>query len=345
MKKYLIKFLCFTLALSLTFTVANAQKKRTATKRSNTTTKKTTKSKTKAKIKPATQVDSVAAVVVAPPPPAPAIDSLPIPKVKKSLRPDEAVDTRDVRDRTPLAYEDLRVDDAVFRQKLWREIDTREKLNLPFRYAGDENNGNQRFISILLKAIQDSAVTVFDPIDDRFTTPMTISQVAKALGGGGDTVAHYNEKGEIDRYDYKAREVNLDSFYKFQIKEEVIFDKESSRLFWRILGISPMRNVYSTTGEYIGVTSMFWVYYPDMRPIFAKYEIYNGKNIGARMSWEELFETRMFSARIIKSTMDNPFDLPFSAMPGLKDNGVFQLLEGERIKEKLFNYEQDLWSY
>jgi gliding motility associated protien GldN len=345
MKKYLIKFLCFSFALSLSFTVANAQKKRTATKRSNTTTKKTTKSKTKAKIKPAVQVDSVAVAAVAAPQLAATIDSLPIPKVKKSLRPDEAVDTRDVRDRTPLPYEDLRADDAVYRQKLWREIDAREKLNLPFRYAGDENNGNQRFISILLKAIQDSAVTVFDPIDDRFTTPMTISQVAKSLGGGGDTVAHYNDKGEIDRYDYRVREINLDSFYKFQIKEEVIFDKESSRLFWRILGIAPMKNIYSTTGDYIGNSIMFWVYYPDMRPIFAKYEIYNGKNIGARMSWEELFETRMFSARIIKSTMDNPFDLPFAAMPGLKDNGVFQLLEGERVKEKLFNYEQDLWSY
>jgi hypothetical protein len=24
---------------------------------------------------------------------------------------------------------------------------------------------------------------------------------------------------------------------------------------------------------------------------------------------------------------------------------LFQLLEGENIKEKIFNYEQDLWSY
>ncbi len=344
MKKYLIKFLCLTFALSLIFTVADAQKKRTATKRSNTTTKKTTKGKTKAKIKAASQVDSVA-VAVAPAPLPARIDSLPISKIKKSLRLDEAVDSRDVRDRIPLAYEDLRVDDAVYRQKIWREIDAREKLNLPFRYAADENNGNQRFISILLKAIQDSAVTVFDPIDDRFTTPLTISQVAKALGGGGDSVPHYDDKGLIDRIDWKTREVNLDSFYKFRIKEEVIFDKESSRLFWRILGIAPVKNVYTSTGEYVGPVAMFWVYYPDMRPIFAKYEIYNGKNIGARMSWEELFETRMFSSRIIKTTLDNPFDLFFNGMPGLKDNGVFQLLEGEKVKEKIFNYEQDLWSY
>ena len=343
MNKYLIKFLCLTFALTLVFTVADAQKKkRTATKRSNTTTKKTTKGKTKAKIKSSNQVDSVATAGNIP---AIRVDSLPIPKVKKSLRNDEAVETKDIKDRTPLAYEHLRADDAVYRHKIWREIDTREKINLPFRYSADENNGNQRFISILLKAIQDTAVTVFDPIDDRFTTPLTISQVAKLLGGGGDSVPHYNDKGLVDRIDYKTREINLDSIYKFRIKEEVIFDKESSRLFWRILGIAPVRNVYSSTGEFLGPTTVFWVYYPDMRPIFSKYEIYNGKNFGARMSWEELFETRMFSGRIIKSTMDNPFDLFLDGTPGLKENGVFQLLEGERIKEKIFNYEQDLWSY
>ncbi len=345
MKNYLIKILCFALVFSLCSVAVNAQKKkgRSAVKRGNNTTRKTTKGKTKATVSPTAEIDSVATATTAQP--AVVNDSLPIGKIKKSLRPDEAVETKDIRDRTPLAYEHLRVDDAVYRHKVWREIDAREKINLPFRYSADENNGNQRFISILLKTIQDDEVTVFDPIDDRFTTPLTKAQVAKMLGGGTDTVPHYNDKGEIDRYDAKSREINLDSFYKFKIKEEVIFDKEASRLFWRILGIAPVRNVYSTAGDYIGPQDVFWVYYPDMRATFAKYEVYNGKNFGARMTWEELFENRMFSGRIIKSTIDNPFDLPISVTPGLKDNGVFQLLEGERIKEKIFNYELDLWSY
>ena len=344
MKKYLIKFLCFAFVLSLCTTTVSAQKKksRSAVKRSNTTTRKTTKGKTKTKVSPAPLVDSVATAVVAP---EPAMDSLPIAKIKKSLRPDEAVETKDIRDRTPLAYEHLRVDDAVYRHKVWREIDTREKMNLPFRYAADENNGNQRFISILLKAVQDGEVTVFDPIDDRFTTPLTIGEVSKKIGGGVDSVPHYDQNGNVDRYDRRSREINLDSFYKFKIKEEVIFDKEASRLFWRILGIAPVRNVYSSAGDYIGTQDVFWVYYPDMRPTFSKYEVYNGKNYGARMTWEELFENRMFSGRIIKSTIDNPFNMPISETPGLKENGIFQLLEGERIKEKIFNYELDLWSY
>ena len=102
MKKRFVKYLLLALCLGIFTDVAVAQKKtttkRAATKR--TTTRKTAKSKTKAKIQPTVaQVDTVAAplVVVAPPPPN---DSLPIPVIKKSLRPDEAVETTMLKDRT-----------------------------------------------------------------------------------------------------------------------------------------------------------------------------------------------------------------------------------------------------
>jgi gliding motility associated protien GldN len=250
-----------------------------------------------------------------------------------------------LRDRIPLPYEHLRADDAVYRHKVWREIDTREKINLPFKYSADENNGNQRFISILLQAIQDSMVTVFSNIDDRYTTPLTKGEVSKIISGEEIQVPIIDSNGVTVGTKSMRNEVNLDSFYKFRIKEEVIFDKESSRLFWRILGIAPVKNVITSMGVDLGETELFWVYYPDMRPIFAKYEVYNGKNFGARMSWEELFESRMFYGRIIKSTIDNPYDLQIKNYKGLGENGILQLLEGENIREKIFTYEQDLWSY
>jgi gliding motility associated protien GldN len=341
MKKHFVKYFLLAICLGLFVNAADAQKKaRSSSKRS---TSKTAKSKTKSKVKQSNAVtDSIAkAATIA----APAQEKLPIKEVLPSLRPDEAVETSSLRDRTPLPYENLRADDALFRHKLWREIDTREKINLPFRYAGDENNGNQRFISILFKAIQDSAVTVFSAIDDRFTTPLTVSEVAGKVAGDSVPVQKYNEKGELIGVSYQRNDINLDSFYKFHVKEEVIFDKESSRLFWRILGIAPVKNVTTSLGVNLGETELFWVYYPDMRPVFAKYEVYNGKNFGARMSWEELFESRMFYGRIIKSTIDNPYDLQIKNYSGLASQPILQLLEGENIKDKIFNYEQDLWSY
>ncbi|MEO7265153.1 MAG: gliding motility protein GldN [Ferruginibacter sp.] len=338
MKKFFLKFLVLALLIAGVSNVAMAQqKKRAATKR--TTARKTTNTKTKTTVQPTVAVADNVVVESA------ANDSLPIKTVKKSLRPDESVETTVLRDRTPLTYEHLRADDAVYRHKIWREIDTREKINLPFRYSADENNGNQRFISILLQAIQDSAVTVFANVDDRFTTPMTKGEVAKIISGEPVDVPIYNEAGEQTGTKKMINDVNLDSFYKFRIKEEVVFDKESSRLFWRILGIAPVKNIITSMGVDLGETELFWVYYPDMRPIFAKYEVYNGKNFGARMSWEELFESRMFYGRIIKSTIDNPYDQYIKNYKGLSENSILQLLQGETIKEKIFNYEQDLWSY
>ncbi|RYF86484.1 MAG: gliding motility protein GldN [Chitinophagaceae bacterium] len=339
MKKRFIKLL-FLAVLVCGFSDVMAQKKPV---KKRTSTKRATATKTRAQVKPTVAtVDTVAAVAAVA---AAAVDSLPIKAVKKSLRPDEAVETTVLRDRTPLPYEHLRADDAVYRHKVWREIDTREKINLPFRYSADENNGNQRFISILLQAIQDSIVTVFSSVDDRFTTPMTKGEVAKVVSGDPIDVPIYNENGELTGTKKMVNDINYDSFYKFRIKEEVIFDKESSRLFMRILGIAPVKNVITSQGVDLGPTELFWVYYPDMRETFAKYEVYNGKNFGARMSWEELFESRMFYGRIIKSTIDNPYDQFIKNYKGLSENNILQLLEGENIKDKIFNYEQDLWSY
>ncbi len=344
MSKQFFKYIFLLFLIGGISNVVVAQKKKptrakVSAKRSST--RRTTKNRTTANIKGATASADSAVVVAG----VPLSDSLPIKKVAKSLRRDGAVDDDAIRDRTPLAYENLRADDAVYRHKIWREIDTREKINLPFRYSADQDNGNQRFISILLQAIQDSAVTVFSSIDDRFTTPMTKAEVARTISGDEVDVPIYDSLGTLTGSKKMRNEVNLDSIYKFRIKEEVVFDKESSRLFFRILGIAPVKNIVTTMGVNLGETELFWVYYPDMRETFAKYQVYNSKNFGAGMSWEELFESRMFYGRIIKSTIDNPYDQFIKNYKGLSENGILQLLEGENIKERIFNYEQDLWSY
>lgn len=262
--------------------------------------------------------------------------------VAPSLRTDNAIDRQLVKDRNPLAYEHIREDDAVYKQRVWREIDTREKMNMPFRYAANEDNGNQRFISILYNAIQSGEVTVFSGEDDRFTTPLTKEQVAKNITGGLDTIPVMDLNGEVVKYEARQRMVEPDSIYRYRLKEEWIFDKESSRMFVRILGIAPIMKKYTSNGVELGDQTLFWAYYPDLRPTLAKYEVFNGKNYAGRMSWEELFESRFFTSYITKSTLDNAFDK--SLREYIKDP-LFRLLEGENIKEKIFNYEQDLWSY
>jgi gliding motility associated protien GldN len=260
------------------------------------------------------------------------------------MRQDAAFDKSGINDRTPLPYEHLRWDDALFAEKVWRELDLREKLNTPFRFQGEDDNGDQRFISILLKAVKSGEVTAFS--DDRFTTPLTLDEANNVTAGGpADTVARtdVNDPSKVIEYVVTQSSFDPNTVMKLRIKEEWVFDREASRLFVRILGIAPLKTVYLPNGEERGSSVMFWVYYPDLRPTLAKYEVYNPKNMGmGRMTWEELFESRMFSSYITKSTLDNPSNRQIRQM--IKDP-ILALLEGENIKERIFNYEQDLWSY
>lgn len=271
-----------------------------------------------------------------------------VPEIKRSLRNDNAIERNLVKDRVPLAYEHIREDDAVYMQRVWREIDVHEKLNLPFVYRADGDLGNQRFIYILLNAIKNNGITAFSPIDDRFTTPMTLQEISESLTSKPRTIQIPDATSDPDGSLGLMKDTTIqdefdpDKIERYWVKEDWIFDKESSRMHVRILGIAPLKSVYNEDGSFRDVLPLFWVYYPDLRGEFSRHEVYNGMNYGARMTWEELFESRMFASRIIKSTINNPNDLFIKSY--VKDP-ILALLEGENIKEKIFNYEQDLWEY
>lgn len=346
MKNRVIKLCLLLTVLAFTAATVDAQTrkkpvrqsaKRGAAARKKTTTNKSNNAATAAVQAPA--MDTVKPVVEA---------TLDIPPIKKSLRNDNAIERNLVKDRIPLAYEHIREDDAVYMQRVWREIDVHEKMNLPFVYKADGDLGNQRFIYILLNAIKNDSITAFTPDDDRFTTPMPLQDIIKSMVGIPRTIQVPDLRNDPDGSKGLMRdttiidEFNPDKIERYWIKEDWVFDKESSRMQVRILGIAPLKTVTAEDGSFRDVTPVFWVYYPDLRPIFAKHEVYNGKNFGARMSWEELFESRMFASRIIKSTVNNPNDEYIRSY--IKDP-ILALLEGENMKERIFNYEQDLWSY
>ncbi|MBC7851183.1 MAG: gliding motility protein GldN [Chitinophagaceae bacterium] len=291
----------------------------------------------------------------------PAKDTVPVAKVveadlkieapRPSLRNDYAFDRNLVKERTPLAYEHIREDDAAYVQRVWREIDVHEKMNVPFSYKAEGDQGNQRFIMILLNAIKKEEITAFSAVggDDRFTTPMAFREIAELMVGKPvirsipDWANDPDGSKGLMRDTTISAEFNADeTVERYWVKEDWVFDKESSRMHVRILGIAPLKTVRNDDGSFRAVTPAFWVYYPDLRPMLARFDVYNGKNFGARMSWEELFESRMFASRIIKSTINNPND---QFIQSYVSDPILRLLEGENVKEKIFNYEQDLWSY
>lgn len=262
--------------------------------------------------------------------------------IKRSLRNDGAVDKSSLNERTPLPYEHLRWDDALFLERVWRELDLREKMNQTFRYEAEDDNGSQMFMNILLDALKKDSVVAFG--DDRFTTPLLLSDIEnKTQGGAADTtpVVDPTDPNKVVKYVVTRQSFDPKAVTKLRLKEEWVFDREASRMIPRIIGIAPVME--RQRGNKTQSEVLFWVYYPDLRKTFARYEVYNPKNMGyGRMTWEELFEARMFSSYITKSTLDNSGNKTIRQV--IKDP-ILALLEGENLKDRIFNYEQDLWSY
>jgi gliding motility associated protien GldN len=264
---------------------------------------------------------------------------------KPSMRNDQIYSENDIFDgAVPLEYQKVRQTDVPFKIRVWRDIDAREKINSRFNYDGEDDNGNRRFINILLRAIRDNGLTAFNGDDDRFTTPITFDDAMKSFGSGMDTSAVYDMEGNITSYQARNKAVDPDSIYKFRIKEDWFFDRNTSKLYVRIIGIAPIISYRLSTGEIMPNSehAAFWVYYPDLRPVLVREPAYNQYNPGALTSWEDVFESREFSGYIVKSDLNNPKNLAFKAT--IKDP-INRLYEGEKVKNHIFDYEQSLWSY
>ena len=87
---------------------------------------------------------------------------------------------------------------------------------------------------------------------------------------------------------------------------------------------------------------LFWIYYPHARDILKLGTAYNNRNTSKYISFDEIINSRRFSAVIYKE--ENVYENR-EVKDYMKDNAFMRLLESERIKEKIRNFEHDMWSW
>lgn len=227
---------------------------------------------------------------------------------KQSLRKDNILEDDGTDSAaTPLEYTALYAADAAYRVRVWRTIDARTPDNARYFYNKSiDSDDDKRLINIILRAIKDDSIQAFSNIDDRFTTPISFNEAVAGFGGGVDTVARYDMEGNIAGYQVRSRAVSPDSVYKFRLKEEWMFNKRDGKTYVRILGIAPVTSYTSSDGYTMENSehAVFWVYYPDLRKVLVRNNITNPLNIGGYVTWEEVFENRLFESRILKSSLD-----------------------------------------
>lgn len=245
---------------------------------------------------------------------------------------DDIVEKRIIDERRVLPYQPLREADIFWERRIWRVIDIREKMNLPFAYP------EMPFFTILMDAAVNNDITVYSTEDDKFTAQLQPDEVA-SMGATVDTVITFDPETYEEQIQIVRNELNPEDVKRFRIKEVWFFDEETAMLQVRILGIAPLIDVKDDNGNFKYEKPMFWAYYPECREILARHQVFNVGNDASPNTWEDLFEMRFFSSYIYKESNVHDFRLQDYL------SGVDLLMEAEKIKQEIFNFEHDLWSY
>ena len=90
------------------------------------------------------------------------------------------------------------------------------------------------------------------------------------------------------------------------------------------------------------IIPLFWVYYPHAREILKKGQAFNNRNTSKYISFDDIINSRRFSSVIYKE--ENVYENR-EVKDYIKSNSFMRLLESERIKEKIRNFEHDMWSW
>jgi len=246
--------------------------------------------------------------------------------------------------RRVIPYTSLREADVMWNKRVWRRIDLREKQNHVLYFPiKDYAQGRKNLFEIIQDAVlNEGTITAYSPgsvvaPDDMFTTPLTTEEVKKILTPTTSEDV-YDEFGEITGTQEVENPIVASQVKFYDIKEEWFFDKQRSVMDVRIIGILPMIEVETETGEK-ALKDLFWIYYPEARYVFANNEVFNRANDAERRTYEDIFWKRQFASRITK--VSNIYERRIADYK----SGIDALLESEKLKEEIFNVEHDLWHF
>lgn len=281
----------------------------------------------------------------------------------------------------PLAYGYVDDRDVLMAKTTWEIIDLNEKINFPLYFPVDTVNiGPERrsLYDVLTKAIRNGRITEVYT-DSYFNTKKSLKDIEGALSrvdttdAGRELINQYPDDFRtrvvkkkvvtgtgkkkavtyVDETVGPTRTVPAEYILKqdltaadvsqYKIKGYWYFDKRQSELKYRLLGICPVTpDVYTMNSDEKDYIELFWVFFPNARDVLNEAKAFNDKNSALPISFDQILNSRRFNSIIYKE--ENVYG-DREIKDYIKDNAQSQLLESERVKEKIRNFEEDMWNY
>jgi len=243
-----------------------------------------------------------------------------------------------------MPYQYVREADVMWSKIIWRRIELKEKKNHILYEPITPIGAKQSLIDVVLEGIEKKGLTAYKAkIDDagsEFDIIMKEDEINTQMGASQEKLLVQVLEG-FDTVVVNQPYVSAD-ITSYLVKELWFFDKQRSVLDVRIIGFCPIREYYRPTDpdrldpQY---KKVFWIYYPEARPMLANAPVFNPNSDVTSLTFDDIFQKRYFSSYIFMES--NPYNRIISEY----ETGLEALLEADRIKENIFNLEQDLWEY
>jgi gliding motility associated protien GldN len=265
-----------------------------------------------------------------------------------------------VKQREAITLTHIREADVMWSTRIWRELDLRQKMNLPLYFPLDSAiHGKRSFLQILFDEYLSNpnnygpnGVKLYK--SSEYEEVYTFDEVQRIVNRR-DSVQKVDE--DCNLIDTVAEKLFSDikpEIVKIRLMEDWFFEKQRSVMDVRILGLGLIFPDYSPENQndpncdvsvFSGYTpvegsySEIWFFFPEIRPTLAVLECYKRQNDAARLSYDDIFMQRIFSSYIYRQ--ENVYNRKISDYTA----GLDALLEAEKIKNHIFNTEIDLWQY
>ena len=250
-----------------------------------------------------------------------------------------------------LEYEFIDDRDILWSKIVYEKIDLNERLNFSLLFPLEDDlyeNSRKSLWRVLKENILNGKITrVYNSRNDNFRDLMPGNEILESVKTeldfgdgevypaeiGSSDITAYNIKG-MWYFDKRRGEL------KYNIKGMWYFDKRRGELMYRLLGLQPIgKNIKDPDDEEMN-TKLFWIWYPSIRKILHTELVFNDTSNTNRISFDQLLLSRRFSSYIFKE--DNLYG--DRAIEAYKRKGLDYILESQRIKDEILNFEQDLWN-
>ena len=280
------------------------------------------------------------------------------------------IEGKSVNEVTLLKYLDVEENDVLWSKIVYEEIDLNEKLNFPLLFPFEEAEliGRKSLFRIIreyiIKGVENDSIDLqiykFDNFADkdkykkadilnRFSYTKSSDAIIQQLMDEGIS------RDEATKQATQPVYVSSNEVGGYKIKGIWYFDKRNSELKYRLLGLMPL---IADPDELAGKKDnsgklnfeSVWIWYPSIREELNKHFVFNDRNNESRITFDALLINRRFNSFIYK--YDNVYgnrkiEDYIKQRPGESDESyrIRFILESERIKKEILDFENDMWGY